>query len=529
MARSRSRGRRYNGEKKLNMKKVFAVIMAILVIVMFAITINELLKESPKTNEKVFSLAYYTIYEQEKWGVIDTKGNIIIEPTYEEMIIIPDNTKPVFICMENVNYENGTYTSKAINEKNETIYKNYDKVEVLYNHDKNNNLWYETNILKVQKDGKYGLINLEGKELLACTQDEIKPIEGTKSVYITTIDGKKGLVDNMGKIIIENKYQEITSLTNQYENGFIVKNDQGKYGVINYNKTIALQEKYDEIKNVYGNEMYVVKELETYKIVNTKGEKFLENKFEEVKEINLNDIIIKTNGKYGVVNVNGEEKLPAIYDDLTYAFSDYYIAKKENKYGIVDINNEETLPFNYNYIKYLSNIGILQAETENMQSQLLDKNFKVKVTGIITEINQDKNYIRVRENEQYKYYNFKLEQKENTEILATNTIFLSKKDGKYGYVNEKGIVVVDYIYEDATEQNKYGYVAVKKDGKWGSLDAKGKVVTECKDTLENVLIVDYIGKWHLAGDINANYYRRRKSVDGGRKTEVRGRKLEVRT
>ena len=75
---SRSRGRRYNGEKKLNMKKVFAVIIAILVIIMFAVTINELLKGDSKTNEKVFSIAYYTIYENEKWGVMDTKGNIII-------------------------------------------------------------------------------------------------------------------------------------------------------------------------------------------------------------------------------------------------------------------------------------------------------------------------------------------------------------------------------------------------------------------------------------------------------------------
>lgn len=505
---SRSRGRRYNSEKKLNMKKVFAVIIAILVIIMFVVTINELLKGGSKTNEKVFSLAYYTIYENEKWGVMDTKGNIIIEPSYEEMIVIPDNTKPIFICIENVNYENGTYTSKAVNEKNETIYQGYDKVEVIYNHDENNNLWYESNVLKVQKDGKYGLINLDGKELLSTMQDSIEPITGVKSVFVTTTDQKKGLVDSMGKVIIENKYQEITSLTNQYENGFIVKNEQGKYGIINYDKTVALEEKYDEIKNVYGNGMYVVKEGKTLKIVNTKGEIFLENKFEEIKEINLDNVTIKVNGKYGVVNTNGEEKLKAEYDDLSYAFLDYYIAKKDNHYGMITIDNEEKLPFQYTYITYLSNIGILQAETDNMQSQLLDKDFNVKVTGIITEINQDKNYIRVRENDEYKYYNFKLEQKENTEILGTNTIFLSRSNGKYGYVNEKGIVVVDYIYEDATEQNKYGYVAVKKDGKWGCLDAKGKVVIEPTYTLENVLVIDFISQWHLAGDLNANYYTR---------------------
>lgn len=502
-----SRGRRYNNdERKLNMKKVFAVIIAIIVIAMFIIGMKELLKESSKTNEKTFALAYYTLYENEKWGVIDTRGNIVIKPEYEEMIVIPDNTKPVFICMENVDYTNNTFKTKAIDEKGKQLFTNYEQVEVIYNHDENNNIWYESNILKVQKDGKYGLINLEGKEILACTEDNIEPMLGTKSVYITTANGKKGLVDNMGKVIIENNYAEISALESKYSNGFIVKNEQGKYGVINNDKTVALEEKYDEISPVSENKMYVVKEGSDYKIVNTEGETFLVNAFEEVKQINTDNIVVKVNGKYGVKTINGVEKIPATYDDLTYTFDEYYIAKKEGKYGIVNEKNEEKLPFNYTYIKYLDTIGILQAETEKMESELLDRNLKVKVKGIITQINDEKNYIRVRENDEYKYYNFKLEQKESKEILATNTIFLSKKDGKYGYINDKGIVVVDYQYEDATEQNKYGYVAVKKDGKWGCLDAKGNVVVECTNTLDDVLVVDFIGKWHLATDINANYY-----------------------
>lgn len=503
---SRSRGRRYNGEKKLNIKKVIAVIIAILVIIMFIIGMKQLLKGGFKTNEKVFPLGYYTIYENEKWGVIDTKGNIVIEPTYEEMIVIPNNTKPVFICMENVNYENEQFNSKAINENNETIYQNYDKVEVIYNHDENNNLWYETDVLKVQKDGKYGLIHLDGTEILPCEQDSIDPIVGTKSVFTTTQNGKKGLVDSNGKRIIENKYADIKALTTKYENGFIVKAENGKYGVVNYDKTIALEEKYDEIANVYGNKMYVVKEANNWKIVNTDGNAFLENKFEQVKEINSNNIIIKSNGKYGVVTIEGEEKINPTYDDLTYAYANYYIAKKDNQYGVITIDNTEALGFNYTYIQYLSNIGIIKAEKENMQSELLDKDLKVKVTGIIVEINQDKNYIRVRENDEYVYYNFKLEKTQNTQILGANTIFLSKKDGKYGYVNEKGVVVVDYKYDDATEQNKYGYASVSKNGKWGSLDAKGNVVEECNNSLENVLVIDFIGKWHLAYDLNANYY-----------------------
>ena len=502
------KGRRFDDERHLNWKKVAAVIIAVLVIAMFVVGTKELLKQSPKTNEKAFSIGYFPIYENNLWGVIDTKGNVIVQPAYEEMIIVPDNSKPIFVTMQDVNYAENTYVSKVINEKNEVLYKNYDKVELLYNKDENNNLWYETNIFKVQKDGKYGLINYDGEELLACTQDNIEVIPGTKSVYVTTTDNKKGVVDNLGHVIIDNKYEEITSLTNQYENGFIVKNEQGKYGVINYDKTVALTEKYDEVEHVYGNHMYVAKEGTILRVIDSEGKTYLDNRFDEVKYIGKDTIVIKKDGKYGVIDLQGETKIPVEYDNLVYTFSNYYIAKKGDKYGIITDKNEEKLQFTYRYISYLSNTGFMRADKENAESDLLDKELKVKATGIIAEINQNKNYIRIRKDGEYVYYNFKLEQEASTEILATNTIFLSKKNGKYGYVNDKGVVIVDYKYDDATEQNKYGYVAVKQNGKWGSLDSKGNIVEECKYTLENSIVVDFISKWHLASDINANYYTR---------------------
>ena len=164
-----SRGRRYNEEKKLNMKKVWAVIIAILVIIMFFVVIGNLLSDQgSQIKEKTFAIAYYPVLENGKWGVIDTKENVIIEPQYNEMIVIPDYTKPLFIVTSNVDYQTGTFDSKVVNQDNQQMYTQYQKVEAIYNHDESNNLWYEENVLKVQKEGKYGLINLEGEELLPC-------------------------------------------------------------------------------------------------------------------------------------------------------------------------------------------------------------------------------------------------------------------------------------------------------------------------------------------------------------------------
>ena len=57
----------------------------------------------------------------------------------------------------------------------------------------------------------------------------------------------------------------------------------------------------------------------------------------------------------------------------------------------------------------------------------------------------------MRVNDEYKYYNLNGEEISNIQALKNNTIFLSKKDGKYGYVDKKGNSVTEFIYDDATE------------------------------------------------------------------------------
>ena len=90
--------------------------------------------------------------------------------------------------------------------------------------------------------------------------------------------------------------------------------------------------------------------------------------------------------------------------------------------------------------------------------------------------------------------------------MTNNTLFLDKKDNKYGYLDKDGNVVVEYIYDDATEQNKYGFVAVKKDGKWGVINNKGEIVQEPTYNLDDYLVIDFVGKWYLGKDLNMNYY-----------------------
>ena len=504
-----SSGRRYDYDnQKLNMKKVFATILVFLVIIMVIVSISKAIKKDStgKVDSKKVTNSYLTVYTNEKWGVINSKGEYVIDPTYENMIIIPNSTSAVFLIQSDVDLENGSYKSYAVDADGNKLYSSYEQVEAMQNIDKYNQIIYDNNVLKVSKDGKFGLINYNGKELLSCIYDNIYPLEYVKNSFVTIMDGKKGLVDNGGDVIIDNRYQDIQSLTDNYENGYVVKNENELSGLIDYKKKQLLECKYSKIEPVFGSGLYAVEENGNKEIVDSEGNIKLSNKFDECINISNNRLLIKKDNKYGIIDVDGNEIIPIEYQDMKYAFEDNYIAEKEDKYGIINISKETKLPFEYKNIIYMKDESFIEADLENGQTNLITTNFETKTTGIVSEINSTLGYIKVRVNDDYKYYNFRLEEQSIKDIYPANTLYKSKENGKYGYVDKNGVVVVNYIYDDATEQNEYGYSAIKKDGKWGAIDSTGKVIVEPSLELKNNLVINFISKWHLATDWNANYY-----------------------
>ena len=469
-----NRGRRYDGEPKLNIKKVIAVLIILAVIIMCVILIYKFATDESSSETKTVTNSYITVFSGGKWGVINSKGETIIQPTYDDMIIIPDPTRAIFIVQSNVDLDAGTYNSKAINDKGEELFTSYQSVEALQNVDSVNAITYDTTALKVYNGEKYGLINFNGTEILSPTYDSITPLSGVRNSFVTVKDKLYGLVDNSGNIIIDNLYTEITSLTDRYEDGYVVRDQNRENGNL--------------------------------ELINASGDVLIGSGFDDIKSIDSNNVIFTRENKYGIMASDGAVLVEPTYDELTYTFDGNYIAKNGDNYGIIDTSNQTKVDFTYSYITYMSDENFIEADKEDGNTDLLDTSFNVKVTGIVSEINTSKGYVKVRADGEYKYYNFRLEERTAQDIFTTNTLFLSRQNGKYGYVNKEGIVVVDYIYDDATEQNDYGYVAVKKNGVWGALDQNGNVIVTPSYELTQNTVISFIGKWHLAPDLNANYY-----------------------
>ena len=111
------------------------VISVLVIIISLVISIYMPNKNRITENLEENSETYSLLKEDEKYGVTNSKEEVVIEPQYDE-IIIPNPNRAVFIC------KNGE-ESKVINEKNEEIFKEYQNVEAIK---------LENIILKKEKD-----------------------------------------------------------------------------------------------------------------------------------------------------------------------------------------------------------------------------------------------------------------------------------------------------------------------------------------------------------------------------------------
>lgn len=504
----RNRGRRFDNEPKLNMKKVVATIVALLVIIMVIYSmILSLNKKSKEQQVLPESVSYFSAYADSKWGVINNKGDKLSNISYDEMVIIPDSTKNIFIVTYDVDYTNGTFKTKAINEKNEQLFSNYSNVSALVNYDASNNVWYNNEVLKFEKDGKYGLIDFSGKEVLPANYEDISTMQGIEKTLILTKDGKYGLYNSVSKTVFaDTTYTSVAPFGKTYNDGYIVKNENGKYGILGSEGKIILDATHDKIMKVSGNDKYVVQDGVKTKLISKDGTTILETGFDEIIEIDGDNLVIKKAGKYGIINTTGETLIDPAFDYLENCFGDYYIAKTAGNYGVIKLNKDICIEIKYKDIKYRNDIASLICENEDYTSDIYNRELKFVLTGTISKVDSEKGYIRARVGNEYKYYNLQYQEITNKEALKNNTLFLVKENGKYGYVNKDGQKVVDCIYDDAQEQNEYGFCAVNKDGKWGVLQRNGSILLEPSVSLDNNISIDFIGTWHLSENNELNTY-----------------------
>lgn len=409
-------------------KKSIIIIIAILIIIGAISTyfISNKIQKIKKEYEieEISEYKYFVVKEADKYGVINTQGEKIIETKYED-VKIPNPEKSVFICYENEDI-------KALNENNEEIFSEYENVEPLRLKNISSDLMYEKSVLKYEKDGKYGLINFDGKRITKAIYEEIDTLQFKEGELLVKKDGKYGIINIKGATLVKASYDKIET-DRFYEEGN------------GYNKSGYIVSKTTEEGYRYG-------------YVNLNGKEIIETKYNDlyrITEAHSEDIyvICAENGKYGLIK-NSKKVIENEYQALTYTESNNtIIGIKGKKSGVLSMEGKIIVPVEYNQIDITGEYIYAIAENEN--TRIFDSN------GKETNMSEDLAIINIP-NTDYRLYIETVEGKTKYNIY--------KNEQK---ITEKEYTYIQYLYDNY-------FIVANEDGKLGIIDNNEKEKIEIK-------------------------------------------------
>lgn len=428
-------------------KKIRWIIIGIVAVIIIAISIMAIINEVQLHYkvEEISEYKYFTLEQNQKYGVIDRNGNIVIEAEYGA-VQIPNPSKAIFVCVKEYNENTKEYETVVYNEKKEVLLSNYKNVQAISIYTNVNSTPYEKSVLTYKENGKYGLINLEGKQITKPVYDEISSINYKEGTFLVKQNELEGIINMKGKVIIKCEYESVTSDNYYSENGnkkqagFIVskKTEDGyRYGYANYRGTIILNpiytqlERVTEIANEKGVYFIAFKNGQAGLLKNNK--EILNYEYEDIQYNVLGSIFVtKRNGKYGAVNQEGTTVLYPEYNNV-YTGGMYLNALKDKDIFIFDLNGNK-----------IETNKVSKTKTENANYYItIDKNNKYKVVDSKDNIIIDKDYTYIE--------------------YLPGDYFIVERDSKSGIIDSNGKSVIELKYDSISRINETDILQMEKD------------------------------------------------------------------
>ena len=151
----------------------------------------------------------------------------------------------------------------------------------------------------------------------------------------------------------------------------------------------------------------------------------------------------------------------------------------------------------YDTIRKIDGTNLVEADIQSTNAIEIYNNNLEKIAEMNNAtLTVKNNYIKLSSSEETKYFDLDGNEKQNTEIFPENTIFAKSQNGKWGFVDKNGQVIIDYQYDEVTEQNEYGFAGIKKDGKWGIVDKNGKIIVEPIYEINTEEAPEFVGTYY---------------------------------
>ncbi len=499
------------------------VVLVIIGIVSFFLYQNNTEEKRKYELEKIEETNYFIVRQEGKYGIINKNGDIIINPDYDN-IVIPNPEKAVFVCYEGEE-------SKVLNDKKEEILSNYEEVQPIQLKNVVTDYIYEKSVLTYTKEGKIGLISLEGKKITKPIYDEITALPYKEGELLVKQDEKYGVINIKGNELVKLEYNQISTDIYYEENsnyvysGYIVgiKTEEGyRYGYIDVNgKQLLLPEfnavsRITEIKN-NNKEIYLIASKNGQYGLYKNGEQLIPNEYVSMRYDNTNRVVVVEKGKkYGVMSIEGKSIIPIEYTQIDITGQHIYAKQNDNtvvvfnkdgsksnldsnisiirtnnekysikidtskgEYSIIDSNSNQLTKQKYSYLAYLYDDYFI-ASTENGKLGVIDisENQKIEIKYNSIEKIQDTKMIKttITDDKTMQIYSSSLNQV--CEMPDTDDTVIEVINN---YVKIYDKEETKYFDLEGNEKNNTTLFsnnmifASKKDGKWGYIDKEGNV------------------------------------------------------
>lgn len=443
---------------------------------------------SDTTLEMEKDVLYYE--ENEKYGLVDYSGKKLTDAIYEEVSSLTN--KPGCILVK----KDGLYG--VLDSEGKTI------VDIKYNSIKGDE--YSSEDGSYEKEGYivsektkngiiYGYIDYKGKLLIDPKYESInRVVDYEDDIYLIFMDkGKKGIIKN-NKIIVKSKYQAINFYTNSK---VFVVNKNGKYGFLDENGKEILKPEYESF-SIAGN--YIsVKKADESRLYDLHGNLVNTNNYVSILETGNPSFFIAQDEKGYYSIISKDVQIDNKYTYISYAFDNFFIfTNEEGKSGVLNVYTGIEVEPEYDNIILLENARALEARKEN-EVDIYSENFEKTlsmVNGVVESVNE--NYISIYSYNDLKYIDNKGNLVKNTDVFKDLPLYsYQAEDGKWGFKDKQGNIVVNAKYDIVTELNEYGFAGVYQEGKWGVIDNKGNEIVVPTYELETYYSPSFVGKYLL--------------------------------
>ena len=302
----------------------------------------------------------------------------------------------------------------------------------------------------IVKDNYFSVLDTTGEFIskdVASSPFQLGGDRAFNNVLIIDKDGKKGLLDSYGRIVLAPVFDKVQS--RPFKDSLYIVFHEGKGKIYNAETKNFLPNSYDEL--IWFRECLIVKNKGMYNFLDYDLKKVSHNSYTEIKR-EREFYIVKSKDKLGAVYRNGSEVVPCQYEEVIVQRHSVYLSAYSNNRSERDIYNSLGMKL----------IGNAQSTPDlHCNDSLLI--FKVDGKEGLMKINGE---VIVEPLYDYIFVN------------CEHALSAVKLEDKFGYINNRsGELVIPLRFGDARKfKGKMALVSDEKYGKLYWIDEKGNRV-----------------------------------------------------